>query len=74
MHTRARRLTALRVGRGGDAVLDFLDQDSIFMAFDGDLADGVGGEGTLDDVALDADVRGSWHGALFLMIKTKGPA
>ncbi|MNE32428.1 hypothetical protein D3C80_1260400 [compost metagenome] len=68
MHPLARRLAALRVGGGGDLVIDFLGEDLVFVAFDIDVADRVGGEGTLGDVALvlavDADVRRCWHDKL----------
>ncbi|MNT49955.1 hypothetical protein D3C72_1868410 [compost metagenome] len=65
VHALAGGLAALRVGRGVDAVLDLLDQDLVFVAFHVDVADRVGGEGALGDVALgfagDADVGGSRH-------------
>nr|WP_175865099.1 AAA family ATPase [Burkholderia cepacia] len=66
VHTLARRLAALRVGRRGDQVFDFLDQDLVLVTFLIDVADGVGREGALRDVALglalDADISGSRHG------------
>ncbi|WP_456299790.1 LysR family transcriptional regulator [Paraburkholderia tropica] len=65
VHALPRRLTALRVGRGRDAMLNFLNEDLIFVPFDEDVTDGVGRGGTLGDIALglasDTDIGGSRH-------------
>ncbi|HTV84059.1 MAG TPA: hypothetical protein VME63_01545 [Dyella sp.] len=46
-------------------MLDFLHEDLVFVTFHVDVADGVGSEGALGDIALgltgDADIGGCWH-------------
>ncbi|MNP86388.1 hypothetical protein D3C76_1865950 [compost metagenome] len=55
----------MRVGRRGDQVLDFLDQDLVFVTLLVDVANGRSGEGVFGDIALgftlDADIGGSCH-------------
>ena len=72
VHALARRLAALRVGRGVDAVLNFLDQDLVFVPFDIHVADRISGEGAFSDVALgfarNADIGGSRHDVSLVVV------
>ena len=61
-------LAGLRIGRHGDDVLEFLNQHLVFVAFDIDIAHGIGREGAGGDVALglaiDTDIARCWHDLL----------